>query len=137
MSVEVTDKDLGWKKIQEIAGQTVQVKVQSVARNTSNKMYAYFVEAGSRFMHGRPFVKRALEEHGRYLPQLGKVMDRVIAGENIDAVLDEFQEQVKDGVKRTIDEMGLVETHKLHDQVKAAHKIGKGRFARGTWKETL
>jgi hypothetical protein len=133
MGVAVSDRDLGWKKLQEIGGQTVQVKVQSVARNTSNKMYAYYVEAGSKYMHGRPFVKRTLEAHGRYLPQMGKIMDRVIAGEDMDKVLDEFGANVKAGVQRTIDEMGLVETHKLHDQVRAAHKIGKGRFKRGTW----
>ena len=136
MSVAVTDRDLGWKKLMEIAGQTIQVKVQSVARNTSHKMYAYFVEAGTRQKSGRPFIANTLEAHEKYLPQMGKIMDRVIAGENIDKVLDEFGEQVKAGVMQTIDEMGLVETHKLHDQVKQAHKIGKGRFARGTWKES-
>jgi len=137
MSVTVTDRDLGWKKIQEIAGQTVQVKVQSVARNTSNKQYAYFVEAGTRNKSGRPFVLKTLEANNKYLPQMGKIMDRVIAGENIDAVLDEFGNDVKAGVQRMIYEMSLKDTNRLHDQVKQAHKIGKGRFARGTWKETL
>lgn len=134
MSVTVTDRDLGWKKLQEIAGQTVQVKVQSVARNSRRKMYAYFVEAGTRKKSGRPFVLRTMEAHGKYLPQMGKIMDRVIAGKDMDKVLDEFGANVKSDVQRTIDEMGLIgETHKLHDEVRAAHKIGKGRFKRGTW----
>ena len=81
MSVEITDRDLGWKKIQEIAGKTVQVKVQSVARNTSRKMYAYFVEAGTRFKQGRPFVKQTMEAHGKYRQQMDRIMDRVLAGD--------------------------------------------------------
>lgn len=123
MGVGVVDNDKGWRELREIAGRQSSIKVGSLAKNSSGKPYAGYVEEGTPKMAGRHFMARWLEEHGNYEADIQQAIEAVISGtDSWEEMLNVLADTMNDDLRKTIDQMGLVRSHRLHDKVYAEPK---------------
>jgi hypothetical protein len=126
MAIKVTDQDRGWAGLRDVAGRTATVRVVNKAKNRrGGDAYAAFHESGTKKMRKRPFMTETLEKHGDYVTEMGQAMDRVLAGKDLKASVDEFGLQVKNDMRAMIGKMGLVRTGNLLKKTWFVSKVRK------------